>query len=88
MNEMEQDFPIPIDFLAVDSLIAKEVLKLKKKKIKAINQKRFDKLEDKICVKFNIDINHPANEDVEEKLLSALEKNGIKKETFNDLAKI
>jgi hypothetical protein len=82
MNEMEQYSFIPIDFLALDCLIAKEILKLKKKKIKVINQKRFDKLEDKICVKFNIDINHPANEDVEEKLLFALERSGIKKDNI------
>jgi len=78
MNEHEEEDQLIADKFEIDKCICEEVLKLKKKRVKIITQKQFDKLEDKICVKFGIDINNELNEDVEDKLLSALEKNGIK----------
>jgi hypothetical protein len=78
MNEHEEEDQLIADKFEIDKCIGKEVLKLKKKRVKIITQKQFDKLMDKVCVKFDIDVNNELNEDVEEKLLSTLEKNGIK----------
>jgi len=84
MNEFEEEDQLIADKFEIDKCVDEEVLKLKKKKVKIITQKQFDKLMDKVCVKFDIDVNNPLNEDVEEKLLSTLEKNGVKGEIHRD----
>jgi len=78
MNKFEEEDNFAMNKFEIDQHIKEEVLKLKKKRIKKITQKQFDKLIDKVCVKFDIDINNPLNEEVEDKLLSVLEKNSIK----------
>ena len=84
MNEHQEEDQLIADMFEIDKCILEEVLKLKKKKVKMITQKQFDKLENKICVKFQVDINNPLNEDIEDKLMSTLEKNGIKGEIIRD----
>ena len=84
MNEHEEEDQLIADMLEIDKCIVEEVLKLKKKKVKTITQKQFDKLENKICIRFQIDINNPLNEDIEDKLLNTLDKNGIKGEIVRD----
>lgn len=82
MKEFKEEDQLVMTKFEIDKCIAEEVLKLKKKKVKTINQKQFDKLMDVICVKFGIDINNKLNEDVEDKLVSALEKIRVKMEKF------
>lgn len=82
MNEHQEEDQLIANMFEIDKCIGEEVLKLKKKRVKTITQNQFDKMMDKVCVKFDIDINNPLNEDVEEKLLSALEKIKVKLEKF------
>lgn len=82
MNEHEQEDQMISDKIEIENLIKEEVLALKKKKVKKINQRKFDKLVDKICVKFDVDINDELNIFVEDKLTSALEKIKVKMEIF------
>jgi hypothetical protein len=78
MNEFEEEDQLIADKFEINKCIAEEVLKLKKKRVKIITQKQFDKLMDVICVKYDIDINNELNEFVEDKLISALEKIKVK----------
>lgn len=78
MNEFEEEDQLIADKFEIDKCILEEVLKLKKKKVKIITQKQFDKLMDKVCIKFDIDINNEINIYIEDKLISALEKIKVK----------
>jgi hypothetical protein len=80
MNEFEEEDQLITDKFEIGKCIAEEVLKLKKKRVKIITQRQFDKLMDIICVKFEIDLNDELNEFVEDKLISALEKIKVKME--------
>ena len=82
MNEYEEEDQLITDKIEIDQCIKEEVLKLKKKKVKIITRRQFDKLMDKVCVKMNVDINNPLNEFIEDKLIEALEKIKIKMEKF------
>ena len=82
MNEFEEEDQLIADKFEINKYIAEEILTIKKKKVKKMNQKTFDSLMDIICVKFDIDINNELNEFVEDKLISALEKIKVKLEKF------
>ena len=69
-----------IDSIAVTHSISEEVLKLKKRKLKTISIKTFNKIVDKICLKLDIDEGNPLNETIEDSVMGALEKNKIKME--------
>ena len=82
MNKFEEEDQLIADKFEINKYIAEEILKLKKKRVKIITQKQFDKLMDVICVKYDIDINNELNEFVEDKLIEALEKIKVKLEKF------
>jgi hypothetical protein len=69
-----------VDSTAVTHSISEEVLKLKKRQLKTISTKQFNKIVDKICVKLDIDESNPLNETIEDSVMGALEKNKIKVE--------
>jgi len=78
MNEHEEEDQLIADKFEINKYIAEEILTIKKKKVKKMNQKTFDKLVDKICVKYEIGITDELNEFVEDKLIEALEKIKVK----------
>jgi len=75
MNEFEQEDKLLCDQIDISDFIKEQVSKIRNK---SISVKKFDKLIENVCKKFDISDNNPLNEYVEDKLMEVLDKNKIK----------